>query len=251
MEKKLIFLIIFLSLKVCASSCTGAGMQFFPEQKEISLNSMFIIEGYARSQRQITDLNDKKIFLISENGDLIELKLLNILKGQKKLTQAIFKPEYELKPNTKYFIKNSDDSIGFYKKWNSDKNITEKVYWITNTSKTSNPIDPNIKIELDKTEFILYGCGPAANAIFNIKNNFSKEVWYKTEVMNLSNNETHLYYIKEFEGKLKVGHEMCAGAFSYDRSSDYKVRFTPMNIDGKATKTTSWFKFKNPYLNEK
>ena len=212
---------------------------------------MFIIEGYARSQSQITDLNEKNIFLISENGNTIKLELINILKGRKKLTQAIFKPEYELKPNTKYFIKNSDDSIGFYKEWNSDRNTREKVYWITNTSKNSNPIDTNLRIELDKTEFILYGCGPAANAIFNIKNNFSKEIWYKAEVVNLTNNETQLYYINEFEGKLKVGHEMCAGAFSFDRSSDYKVRFTPMNIDGKATKTTNWFKFKNPYLNEK
>ena len=251
MKKFLIVLLFFLNLKVAFGKCASGGLQFYPEQKEISMNSMFIIQGYAKSQESIIEFYKKKVYLISENGEQIELKLQKMFKGQKDLTQAIFKPEKELKANTKYFFKNPNDSIEFYTQWNSEKKEMEKVHWITNNSKECEPINTNLNIEFIKTEVIQYGCGPSVNAIFNVKNSSGGEIWYKTEVTNLSNNRTNTYYIKDFDGKLNVGHGMCAGAFAFDRNSKYKVRFTPMNIDGKAINTTDWIEFENPFLKEK
>ena len=36
-----------------------------------------------------------------------------------------------------------------------------------------------------------------------------------------------------------------------NKNEKYKVRFTPMNIDGKLSNTTDWQIFENPYLNDK
>ena len=85
--------------------CAMSAMNFYPEQKEISLNTMFIIEGYAISQETINSFKNRKIFLESENGDLIQLHLQKILKGQMRLTQAILKPTIPLKPYTTYSLK--------------------------------------------------------------------------------------------------------------------------------------------------
>lgn len=251
MKKIIISLLFLLSVKVIFASCTSGGLQFYPEQKEISMNSMFIIEGYANSQNLIIEFHKKKVFLVSENGELIELKLERIRRGQKKLMQAIFKPAKELKSNTIYYLKYNDDSIGFYTQWNSDKKQHEKVHWVTSDLKNCKPINPNLKIEFQKTEVKEYGCGNSVNAIFSIKNNTDIEVWYKTEVVNLTNNRNNTYYIKEWKGKLNVGHGMCAGAFSFDLSSRYKVRFTPMNTDGRTLNTTDWIEFENPNSNTK
>jgi hypothetical protein len=65
-----------------------------------------------------------------------------------------------------------------------------------------------------------------------------------------SPNEKTTFYIREWEETLDVGHGMCSGAFKFKKEGDYKVRFTPMNIDGISLKTTNWETFKSPLMNE-
>lgn len=253
--KKITFLLLLtFGIKSAFADCGMSGMSFFPETKEISLNSMFIIQGYAFSQKTINTFKDRTIFLESESGEIIELNIQEILKGQMELTQAILCPLTELKPNTKYFLKYSKQTereSNEMRHWNSDKKEYEKVYWNTTDKKSLDTLNSNLTLEFYKTEVIHYGCGPDANAIFNIKNKSSFEVWYKTEVVDIKTNKQTTYYIKEWNEQLHVGHGMCAGAFTFNNKGKYKVRFTPMNTDGKSLKTTNWKIFESPFMNDK
>lgn len=253
--KKIIFpLLLTFGIITAQADCSSSGMYFFPETKEISLNSMFIIEGYALSQKTINSFKERTIYLESESGDLIELNLQEILKGQMELTQAIFCPVSELKPNTTYFLKYSDQTeneVREMMQYNREKKEREKVYWKTTDKKTLETLNSNLNIEFENTAVEHYGCGPSANAIFNIKNKSESEIWYKTEVVDLSTKDKKTYYIKEFNGKLNVGHGMCSGAFTYNNKGIYKVRFTPMNTDGKSLKKTDWVTFESPFINDK
>lgn len=253
-KQTLLLLSVISGTKSRFAKCSTSGMQFFPEQKEISLNSLFIIQGYSYSQKTINGFKERIIYLESENGELIELKLQEILKGQMKLTQAIFCPASELKPNTSYFLKYSDQTEDEEREmmhYNSEINEREKIYWKTTEKKVLEPLNSNLNVEFEKTELIHFGCGPSANAIFNVKNKSKSEVWYKTELVDLNTNNKKVYYIKERNGKLNVGHGMCSGAFIYNGKGKYNVRFTPMNTDGKSLKTTDWITFKSPFLNDK
>jgi len=40
---------------------------------------------------------------------------------------------------------------------------------------------------------------------------------------------------------------MYARTFTFKRKGTYKVRFTPMNIDGKSLETTDWKIFESPF----
>ena len=51
--------------------------------------------------------------------------------------------------------------------------------------------------------------------------------------------------------KLKVGHGMCSGAFIFKQKGKYKVRFTPMNIDGQELTKTEWKTFESPFASNK
>ncbi|MAN27500.1 MULTISPECIES: hypothetical protein [Mesonia] len=251
MKKTLLLLLLVFGIKSSFAECAMSGMSFFPETKEISLNSMFIIQGYALSQKTIESFNERTIYLKSEDGELIELNLQEILTGQLQLTQAIFCPSSELKPNTKYFLNYSEkteNKINGISTYNRDKEESEKVYWKTTDKKSIGNLNPNLSLEFEKTEVIPYGCGPEANAIFKIKNKSDAEIWYKTEVIELATNHKSIYYIKERDGKLNVGHGMCAGAFTFKNKGKYKVRFTPMNIDGEKLKTTDWITFESPFV---
>ena len=139
MKKILLFLLLTFGMKSAFSDCAGMGMQFFPSTKEISLNSMFIIQGYAFSQKTIQSFEERTIYLESESGELIELNLKEFYTGQMQLTQAIFYPTSELKPNTKYFLKYSDQTENEgreMKQYNREKKKSEKVYWKTADKKS-------------------------------------------------------------------------------------------------------------------
>mgnify|MGYP006143146627 FL=1 len=254
MKKIILLLLLTFGIKTAFADCSMSGMTFYPEQKEISLNSMFIIQGYSLSQKTINSFKERTIYLESENGELIKLQLQEILKGQMSLTQAIFKPSKELKPNTTYFLKYSDQTENEGREmmqYTREKKESEKVYWKTTDKKSIENLNSNLTLEFEKTNVVHYGCGPEANAIFKVKNKSDSEIWYKTEVVELSTNETKVFYIKEWNGKLNVGHGMCAGAFTYTNKGKYKVRFTPMNTDGKSLKTTDWTTFESPFMNDK
>lgn len=253
--KKIIFLLLLtFGIKTAFADCAMSAMYFFPETKEISLNSKFIIQGYAYSQKTINSFKNRKVYLESESGELIELNLEEFYIGQMQLTQAIFCPTSELKPNTKYFLKYSDQTENEereMKQYNREKKEREKVYWKTSDKKELETLNSNLNVEFEETEVVHYGCGPSANAIFNVKNKSESEIWYKTEVVDLNTNNKKVFYIKEWNGKLNVGHGMCAGAFTYKNKGKYKVRFTPMNTVGKSLKTTDWTTFESPFMNDK
>lgn len=253
---KKIFLLFFftIGLHSAIAECGMDGMEFFPEKRNISLNSMFIIQGYSFSEQTIKSFKNRIIYLESKDGELIKLNLQEILKGQMSLMQAIFKPAKELKPNNIYFLKYSEqteDETKNMMKWNSETKQSEKVYWTTTDKKSIEILNSNLNIKYQKTEVVHYGCGPSANAIFGFNNKSNSEIWYKTEMVNLTTKEKTIYYIKEWKGKLYVGHDMCAGAFTFNKKGKYKVRFTPMNIDGNSLSTTEWMIFDSPFVNDK
>ncbi|MET2984087.1 hypothetical protein [Aureibaculum conchae] len=254
MKKIVLLLFLTMGVKSVFAECAMSGMEFFPKQKEISLNSMFIIQGYAMSEKTIVTFKDRLIYLESENGDLIKLDLQEILIGQMSLTQAVFKPSVELKPNTIYFLKYADQTKRETREmavYNREKEKNEKIYWKTTSKKFIGPLDFKLKISYEKSEVVHYGCGPSVNAIFKIKDTSKSEVWYKTEVVDLTTNQKTSFYEMESKGKLHVGHGMCAGGFTFNGKGKYKVRFTPMNADGETLKTTGWKTFDSPYVNDK
>ena len=155
MKKILILILIIFTLSVnfAFAECAMSGMQFFPDKKNTSLNSMFIIQGYSISQKTVESFRKREIFLESESGELVLLSLQEILKGQMSLTQAIFKPVSALQPNTKYFLKYSDETkseIWEMKQWNSETKQTEKVYWQTSEIKSIDLVNPSLKIDFEK-----------------------------------------------------------------------------------------------------
>lgn len=250
-----IFLFLAFSFTVKANNmeCSMMGLQYFPQQNEISLNPMFIIEGYAYSQEHIEALKNREVYLESSSGEKVVLEFQELLKGQMELTQALFRPTESLLPNKRYFLKlsaatNKNDLNSFTERYNRETNRYEPVFWETTGLEYSAAISMDLALEFKGTRVEFFGCGPAANAVFAVLNEGDTEVWYRTEVENLQTRKKTTYYLREYNGHLDVGHDMCAGAFTFSSEGKYKVRFTPLNIDGKESKTTSWTTFNSPYM---
>lgn len=247
--KKLLFLLTFLlGFQSTFADCSAFGMQFYPVQEKINRNAMFIIQGYAMNIKTIKTFKNRKVYLKSESGELVELKLQEILYSQMNLAQAIFIPSKTLEPNTKYFLEyenqtaqeTRDIQFRFY----GDK---KPLYWITSTEEYGKTFSTPVSATYKDSHVEYYGCGPEAHATFDLKNDPSKKTWYRTELLDVSTNITSVYYIQSYNNKISVGHGMCSGAFSFSGKGMYKVRFTPVNSDGKAATATNWITFKSPF----
>ncbi len=253
MKRIILIIILIVKLNIALADCSSSGMTFFPINRKISLNPTFIVQGYDISQQTILSFEKRNVYLESLTGEKINLKLIEILKGQMNLTQAIFKVESQLKPNTKYFMKYSNETnfeISERKRWNQESKKSEEIFWETTEVSKLEILDSNLNIEFYKTEVIHYGCGPSANAIFKINNSNKLEIWYKTELIEISTNMKTLFYVISNENKLNIGHGMCSGGFTFKDKGKYKVRFIPMNADGEMLKTTNWITFESPFVND-
>jgi len=248
MKKLLLIIVLILGFQNANADCMSNGMTFYPLQKEINRNSMFIIEGYAMSIKTIKTFDSRKVYLQSEAGELIELKLQEILCSSFSLAQAIFIPSETLKPNTKYFLKYENQTAKETAAMKSrGRNIEKSLYWITNSEIENATLTTPVTATYKESIVKHYGCGPAVFAVFELKNDQNKSTWHKTELLDVSMNITKVYYIKSNNSRLSVGHGMCSGAFSFSRKGNYKVRFTPVNSNGKTAKTTAWISFKSPF----
>lgn len=251
--KRLFFLLIFLtSTQFAIADCTSTGMIFQPMQEKINRNAMFIIEGYAMSINTIKTFKNRKVYLKSESGELVELKLQEILYSSMNLAQAIFLPSKTLQPNTKYFLKYENqtdkETRDMQYRFHGDR---KPLYWITSTEEYGKTFSTPVSASYKDSHVEYYGCGPEAHAIFDLKNDPSKKTWYKTELLDVATNTISVYYIRSYNNKISVGHNMCSGAFSFNGKGMYKVRFTPINSDGKEATTTDWITFKSPFSGDK
>ncbi|MDW7695334.1 hypothetical protein R9C00_27900 [Flammeovirgaceae bacterium SG7u.111] len=168
------------------------------------------------------------------------------------LTQAVFKPSIKLELNKKYFLKFSHltESENYHEltRYNSSNAEHEPVAWEV-TESHSPELNLNLSLKFVQMEVEYYGCGPAAYAVFQPNNLPESEVWYKTEVYDETTKTSSTFIIGARTGIIRVGHGMCAGGFTFNNEGSYKVRFTPMNIDGKKLNTTKWKTLESPFKN--
>lgn len=225
--KKYILIYLILSIRISANAmCTSSGIHVWPTQKNISSNSIFVIEGYSQSQELIRQLNKKcKIYLMS-NSERIPVKVLKILKGQFNLTQAILKPEIELTKgetyelyvdNLKTFDEPREFKVG---KWavSLDKDI-EKPKW-------------NCEPIFKGQSYTSYGCGPEMYVNFcgSFKDNSPTLIYAK--VFDKKNKSSSAYFLTSDKQRISLGHGMCSGEFSFDKESSYEVQFGLMDASG-------------------
>ena len=78
MKKVLVLLFFTLAVNFSYADCAMSGMQFFPKNRNISLNSLFIIQGYSMSEETVESFRERAVYLVSESGELVLLTLQEI-----------------------------------------------------------------------------------------------------------------------------------------------------------------------------
>lgn len=248
MKKLLFLLLLFSAINNCRAECGIGATFYYPvNRNNISTNSFFIIHGYGMNTSTINTFEDRKIFLESKNGELIELKLKEILTGKGE-NQAIFFPISKLSPNTKYHLKYTNETESETRElsnWNTTTQRREKITWTTASEEIKSALKEDTTFRFIKSESKSYGCGNSSNAIFETNEANVSEIIFKTELLNVATNKISTFYIFANQKMLQVGYGMCSGEFDLKDNSNYKVRFTATDSTGKTAKTSDWKAFKS------
>jgi hypothetical protein len=239
MRHLLTILIGLLCTASAYAECMGEGLWVFPSGQTIKQNSIFVLDGYAASQNIILGLNKKHNIYLKSGNKKIKLIVTEICFGQYDLTQAILKPETELESGLEYTM--HIDSLPEYEKFNKYNSITREYEPITYKVVSEKDLEkPQLSAkpkELKKT-LVRYGCGPEIHVVFSNPAKDNSDIIIKTTVKNIKTGKETTYYIEPDGDKIKVGHDMCSGAFDFDDSNNYEVEFSFMDASGNITSWT-------------
>jgi len=213
MKKISLILLFILSTRLILAECAYY-FQVFPQKKEISPNSWFMIECNFDLQNIIDSLNIKyTVYLRDENTKQeIELVIQEKLKGQDEISQVILKPAETLKLNHIYSIHIDSLDTKQYEKVvykNSKTGLREHKFWTV--VKTEDMTKPKFIKEplLIAKETYSFGNGNSEYAIFDFETEDDNEVLIKTELVNMDSNQLFIFYLYVGkEDKLLVGKNM-------------------------------------------
>ncbi|MFY9309117.1 MAG: hypothetical protein WAQ28_08745 [Bacteroidia bacterium] len=243
-----IFLLLIISTQTFAK-CASSGLYFWPEKQDIHENSIFVIDGFATSQKIITGFGTTYKVYLKSNNQKVNLIVQETLKGEFQMTQAVLKPETALSAGQEYelIIENLGDMANQVSKYNSKTGKTEKIKWTVVAGR-----DQTASVWTNKPTFKSgsreeFGCGPAVSANFTYTATDNSEFLIKTTVKNKSTETETTYYLVPGENTIRVGHGMCSGAFKLEGSDTFEVEFSLMDASGNLTKWTgNWVEFKRP-----
>jgi hypothetical protein len=238
-----ITIVFFLSCNLFAI-CDYDGISLWPKKKEISFNSLFIIQGYGDSQDLIKELGKKKKVYLRCGNDKIYLDVLKLNIGQMSLTQAILKPRTKLIAGNSYSMYIEGINQNDY-----DNFIRNNTTWEVNNSVDT--ISPQWKSQPGylNSNITPFGCGPAVGVRFSGEIVDRSDVWVYAKVKDLRENTTAEYYIIPDSLGLTIGHGMCSGAFYFLEKNYYEASFSLMDINGNFnTVETTPIKFIGPFM---
>ncbi len=238
--KSIIFILSFILCTTNASAdCAGGGISIWPSGKFLNQNSIIVIDGYASSQDLVKMLAKKYPIYLKSGESKVKLNVTEILIGEFYLTQVVLATNEKLEIGKVYeiYIDNLPDFEELLIKWNPKTSIHEKINWIvTEGSDTVVPKWTQKPKEVNKT-LVEYGCGPEKFVNFAIKVEEQSEFLIKTTVTSKKTKKQTSFYLEPSSALLKVGHDMCSGAFLFDQGNKYEVTFDIMDASGNFT---SW-----------
>jgi len=232
-----LFLILWLAATTSYAKCSSNGLTVWPSAKTIKQNAVFVVDGFAESQKVVKGLGASYEAYLQSGSQHILLQVKELLIGQYELTQAVLRPVSSLEVGKQYELVIRDKGSKTTIELGTIFRPTKVLYTV---AAGTDHLPPSWKVlphEQTKS-YIEMGCGPEIFVDFVGAVQDQSEYLVKASVKNLTSGKVASYYLPLGpDGLIKIGHSMCAGAFSLERAKRFSVVFTLMDT---SANITSW-----------
>ncbi|MFK7907131.1 MAG: hypothetical protein AB8B69_18490 [Chitinophagales bacterium] len=248
----LLFLLFNISLSLFGECYFPDKITIFPNTSSVSTNSIISLEGWGKMESILDGLGTFYPIYLKCGNFKVELELIENCVSQGGKTKLIFQPTSQLVAGGRHelIVENLKSEDKKYFEREIEPSHTVPIFhWTAIKKMDRTPPQWLKKPKLKDTFWAPYGCGHAAYALFDYAIKDTSQVLIKTEVIDLKTNEPSVYYLGRDKNatQLKVGHEMCSGAFRFKKNRNYKVRFELMDACGNVTGGwTDWVEFESP-----
>lgn len=208
------------------------------------------MEFYGTSQSLIPGLNKLYPVYFMAGNEKIVLQPVEILKGEFRITQVVFKPATELKDGAIYefVIDNLPKHEEAPKQYNSlERKFEPYSFIVKDMNDCDQPVISLTPAETKKT-LVHYGCGPAEWVYFKLTEQQHVEILVRVFVKNTTTGKTTEYLIPMKDGMVMIGHGMCSGAFAFNPEQKYEVSFALVDLSGKPKEKTAAIPFTAPTM---
>jgi len=209
------------------AECALSGIFVFPKGNTIRQNPVFVLDGFGFSEHTIEGLN-KEYPVYLQSGDIkVPLIVKEIRKGEFEMTQALLASSETLIAGLQYTLR--IDHMPSYD--NLDRHSGRGTWTVIAGMDTFAPV-MNSKPKQTRKILELYGCAPVTYVVFDCPVQDSSELMVKATLKNLETGKETVYYIETNGREIKVGHDMCQGAFKMNEGNRYEVEFDFMDASG-------------------
>ncbi len=233
--RSVLLLFTVLISGIASAKCGYFGIWPTSKKMELNRNGLVILEFYAESQNLIPDLNKKYPIYLQSGKTKVTLVVVEILKGDFRTIQVVFKPTSELLANENYELHIDDLPKSRYEQEPGYYN--DKMKWERYTFKATDYLDYELPVLIcppveTKKSYIAFGCGPERLVYFKVSGQDKSELFVRASVKNKTTGRTTDYILPVEDGLVSLGHGMCSGPFYFDDTDNYEVTFILFDQSG-------------------
>ena len=140
----------------------------------------------------------------------VDLTVHAVHQGQFRLTQIVFKPSEPLRVGQTY-------------KFDSKKNPLDRLSWKVVAASGGQPQFAGAPT-LESTDRTRFGCGPAVEATIKVPTT-GQTLGFLVELRPAGDRKAgQRFLLTSTDGKIRVGHGMCSGAYRMTKGERYELR---------------------------
>jgi len=245
--KTYIVILLLTITKISLSGCPP-GVNVYPNGEKISSNQVFLFESWIVNN--IVDSLELKYHpTLVSNFDTVELVVIEHLKFECLVTQALLRPKNPLKEGVKYALQIDSlkihESHVFEKIWDKSNDYPKKVEWIVDS--TYNSLPNKWKKEPHLLQIDTNSIG-SINSRFNFKLELNQEEIIRIDILDTSMT-SHLSYYRIINPQypIGIGYNICPTPYKCEKMDDFSVRFSFFDLDKMKTyESTSWIDITHP-----
>lgn len=208
-----------------------------PLGRLLPANGQLVIEGYGELQEQVSHITERSPRLVADEvEDEVPLELIAVYRGEKRLTQAVLRPERPLKPGMRYtlrFKKPGRTEIPVLKPEILSRGEERLAMAWTVVSADQTPPRWREAPRTIRQEFVQFGCGPASQvSVLAAVEDESSQVQVLAEVRRAEGGAPVRFRLTPSKRQVQIGHSMCSGGFVLQEDVRYSVRLVAVDMAG-------------------
>lgn len=231
MLRFLVPLLVLLSASAASAQCMGDGVQLFPTPGAVvPTNTRFLLEGVGTARPQVAALVGKKLRLVSETQQVVEVKAQRGWESSLGRTTVVLRVSGRLEPNKRYILR-LDEQLPNVMVLNGRSTVLPE--WRTGAGADTKPPQWLKRPAVSEGFLRRTPQGTARFIRLNLSLNEESPAYLLVKLESRRPGPAAQHYVVPVHNNTAfIGHEACSGTFAMEDGRSYRARIEAFDSAG-------------------